>query len=170
MGVRLRPGFILMEAVVTFLILSVAIVALIPLFSMAIKSNRKSEQTLVAVHLAQELMEEIKLRKWDQGTPSRMPGLIAAPGRLGVEAFEDKADKATFDDIDDFDGWTEDPPKDPIMRPLSDFNGYQRTAAVKYVGADFTPSVVPTDFKQATVCVKYQNAIQTCLERIFTNH
>lgn len=165
-----RPGYILMEAVVTCLILSFSIVALMPIFAMSIKGNSRSERRLVAAHLASALMEEIKLRRQDE--TSRAGGSVyAGPGSavLGVDPGEDRADKRTFDDVDDFDGWSEDPPLDPVMRPLSEFKGYQRAVAVRYVHEDLSASLEPTDYKQATVCVKYQDATQTCFDRLFVN-
>ncbi len=52
----MRPprGFVLMDSVVTLLILSVSIVALMPLFAMARRGLRRSQNVLVAAHLSQE--------------------------------------------------------------------------------------------------------------------
>lgn len=163
-----RSGYLLMEAVVVCLILSLSIVALIPIFAMSAKGNRRSERILVSSHLAQELMEEIKLRKWDEAASLR-PGPVASPSALGPEPGEDSLDKRTFNDIDDFQGWEEDPPQDPVMRPVADFKGYQRSVSVKYVGGNLSPSSFPTNYKQATICVKYENVIQTCVGRLFAN-
>lgn len=169
MGIGER-GYILMEAVVTTLILSLSIVALMPLFAMSIKGNRRSEKILVASHLAQELMEEIKLRKWDEASLTQRPGPLLSPSPLGPDQGEDKADKKTFNDVDDFDGWTEDPPSDPVMRPLSEFKDYRRSVVVGFADSELSPTPQPTNYKHVKVCVASENVTWTCLDRIFANH
>ncbi|MBI5623591.1 MAG: type II secretion system protein [Elusimicrobia bacterium] len=164
----MRPGFILLEAAVTILILCVAIVALLPVFAMSLKAGVKSEKALAAAHLALELMEEVKLRKWDEASYSgRLP--VSDPGPLGVDAGEDRADKRSFDDIDDFDGWTEETPMDPVMRRIEGFPDMSRSVSVRFVADELEPSAVPSDLKAVSVCVRSKNVTWTCLDRVFAN-
>ncbi len=164
-----RGGYILMEVVVTVLILSLSIVALMPIFAMSYKGSRRSERTLVAIHLAQELMEEIKLRKWDEASYTGRPGPLADPGPLGPDPGEDPKDKRSFNDVDDFAGWREEPPQDPVMRPLAESSGYRRSVLVRYLDSDLKPSEAQTDYKHVSICVASQNVTWTCLDRIFAN-
>jgi hypothetical protein len=158
-----------MEAVVTLLILSLSIVALMPIFGMSYKGDKRSEKILVASYLAKELMEEIKLRKWDEASYVR-PGPVPTPSPIGTDLEENRADKRTFNDVDDFDGWAEDPPLDPVMRPLDEFRGFRRTVSVEYQNPDGTSSVNPTNYKHVKVCVSSEQSVSTCLERIFANY
>lgn len=161
-------GFILIEASISYVVLSLALVALVPMFILSLRANKASEKTAVAAHLAQELLEEVRLRRWDESTPA--PAVhIAAGGSLGADAGENAADKRTFDDIDDFSGWSESPPADPVMRPLPDFSSYSRSVVVGYLDASFQASGSPTDLKQVTVCARAARMNPVCLDTILAN-
>jgi len=66
---RETAGFILVEATLAGAIIGFALVALGPIFVLSIKANKIAEQTKVATQLSSELMEEIRLRRWDDLTP-----------------------------------------------------------------------------------------------------
>ena len=118
-------GFVLVEVSITFVVLSLALVALLPVFMLAIRAAKGTERIEVASHLAAELMEEVRIRKWDSATPKPRRH-VSKPGALGLETGEVASDKRTFDDIDDFAGWVEPRPLDPLMRPLAAFLGVGR--------------------------------------------
>lgn len=164
----MNRGFILVEVSITYVILTLALVALLPVFMLAIRSAKGAEQIVAATQLATELMEEVCLRKWDQATP--VPGVhISAPGVVGLEAGESVFDKRTFNDIDDFNGWTETPPKDPVMNDMADFKIYTRTVSVQYVDSSLSVSTTTTDYKQVTVCTRTQKMKPICLNTVVTN-
>lgn len=161
-------GFILIEASISYIVLSLALVALVPMFILSMRANKASEKVAVATHLCQELLEEVRLHRWDEATPA--PAVhIAAGGALGVDAGETASDKRTFDDVDDFDGWTESPPQDPVMRPLAAFATYSRSVAVGYLNASFQPAGAPTDLKRVSVCATALKMKPVCLDTILTN-
>lgn len=152
-----------------YLIVSLAVVSLMTVLILAIKANYTSEATLVASGLAGELLEEVRLRKWDQSQPDSRPGYPAySQSAIGTDAGENTADKTTFNDIDDFNGWAEQPPQDPIGRPLSGFAGYKRTVTVAYVSSALDPSGTPTDYKLVTVCVTRATLAKACLDWLGT--
>lgn len=164
----MNRGFILIEASISYIVLSLALVALVPMFILSLRANAASEKVAAALHLSQELLEEVRLHRWDEATPA--PAVhIAAGGALGVDAGENAADKRTFDDVDDFDGWTESPPQDPVMRPLTADSMYTRTVAVRYVNSSFQVSAAPTDLKQVTVCTAAPGMKPVCLDTILSN-
>lgn len=161
-------GFILIEASISYIVLSLALIALVPLFILSLRANKASEKVAVATHLSQELLEEVRLHRWDQATPA--PAVhIAAGGVLGLDAGENGADKRTFNDIDDFNGWSESPPQDPVMRPLPAFSTYSRAVTVRYLDASFAPSASQTDLKQVTVCTTALKMKPVCLDTILAN-
>lgn len=164
----MRRGFLLMEAATATLVLSLALVTLIPVFILALRSARQMEQITAGTQLSAGLMEEIALRKWDTATP-RPPVYIAGKTTLGTDQGETASDKRTFDDIDDFNGWTESPPKDPVMNPLTAFAAYTRTVTVGYVNPDLTPAGSPTDYKYVSVCTSSRKLKPVCMETVFTN-
>lgn len=164
----MRRGFILVEVSITYLILSLALVALIPVFILAIRAAKNTEQIEAATQLSVELIEEIRLRKWDEATPIPQ-AYITGPGPIGVNTGEVASDKRTFDDIDDFNGWSENPPMDPMMNPLSAFSAYSRTVTVQYVDPSLNPAASATDYKKVTACTSSANLKPLCMDTVFTN-
>jgi MSHA pilin protein MshD len=162
-------GFVLVESMLAAALVSLALVALLPTFILSIKASKRSEQTKVAAQLAIELLEEIRLRRWDELTPIPSAAIAQGSAAIGVDTGENAADKRTFNDVDDFNGWTENLPQDPMMQPLADFAGYRRSATVQYVNSTLSPSASPTDYKQVSVCVRTPKGSSICLNTLFTN-
>lgn len=173
LGDRVSRGFLLLEAVVANVLLGVGIVAMVQLFAITLKANVVSEESLVASQLAMGLMEEVQLRRWDEKTSLVRPGvpvLAADRSDLGIDGGEDIADKGRFDDVDDFDGWVESPPRDPVNRTQGEMGAYERSVTVAYAGADLEPSAGKTDAKRVTVCVKHRGVKRSCMEWVAWNH
>jgi Tfp pilus assembly protein PilV len=164
----MRRGFLLIEASTATLVLSLALVTLIPVFILALRSARQMEQITAGTQLSSQLMEEVCLRKWDTATP-RPPIYIAGKTALGTDQGETASDKRTFDDVDDFNGWTESPPRDPMMNPMPDFAAYTRSVTVKYVNADLSAASGLTDYKYVSVCTSSRKLKPICMEIILTN-
>jgi Tfp pilus assembly protein PilV len=161
-------GFLLVEVAIVCLILSLALLTLVPLYSACLRANNHTLHTKVAAQLSQELSEEIRLRKWDQKTPT--PAIAISSGSvMGLDPGESAADKRTFNDIDDFDGWTENGAVDPMMGPLSDFTGYLRQVSVDYVNSSLVQVAGPTDFKHVHVCTNFQRMNPVCVDTVYTN-
>jgi Tfp pilus assembly protein PilV len=164
----MRRGFILVEVSTAYLVLSLALVTLMPVFILALRVGKNMEQIASASQLSAELLEEIGLRKWDTDTP-KPPVYISASKAIGTEPGESPSDKRTFDDIDDFNGWTEPQPLDPVMNPMTDFAAYSRTVTVKFVDSNLNPSAAVTDYKQVTVCTSTKKLKPLCMDTLFTN-
>ncbi len=153
-----------------YVVLALALVALLPIFILSIRANLNSRHLLTAVHLSQALVEEIRLRRWDQATPPSRAA-IQQGSPIGIDAGENIADKRTFNDIDDFNGWNEAPPLGPLMQPLSaDFAAYSRSVTVQYVTLSLAPTSGPTDHKMVTVCTSHPKFKPVCQQAILTNH
>lgn len=163
-----RSGFVLVEVTIAYVLLVFALVSLIPVFIVAIRAGAKTEQLQTATYLSQELLEEVRLRRWDERTPSG-GAHIAAPSTLGLDGTESASDKRAFDDVDDFNGWTEAVPVDPVMRALPDFKSYRRTVTVDYVDSALAVSAAVTDYKRITVCTQTAKISPACLSTVVTN-
>lgn len=163
-----RRGFILVEASIAYIVLSLALVSLMPLFILSIRANKNAERVAVATQLATALMEELRMRRFDEASPVP-PRAIANPGALGVDSGESAADKTTFDDVDDFNAWSEAVPSDPLGRPLTAFTGYSRTVVVRYVDGTLAAVGGPTHRKRATVCAVAPKTKPVCLDTLFAN-
>lgn len=163
-------GFLLAELAVALLVLTLAVVALVPVFTLNLRGNKSAEKAQAAVFLTTELMEEVRMRRWDENT-STPPLYTGTPSNtLGPDAGEDAADKATFDDIDDFNGWQETTIRDPIMRVIPGFPSYTRSVSVGYVTTALVASGAATDLKQVTVCTQIPGRNPACLNTLATNH
>lgn len=164
-------GFILVEVTVAYLVLTLALLALLPVFIMAIRAGKSTEHVQVATYLSQELLEEVRLRKWDQNKPASGDYITNPSTSLGLDGLESAADKKTFNDIDDFSGWSEAAVTDPLNNPLPAFSAYSRTVAVSYVNSSLVVLSTPTtsDYKQVTVCTSAAKLSPLCLMSVFTN-
>lgn len=158
----------LVEVTIAYVILVFALVALVPVFIIAIRAGANTESLQTATYLSNELLEEVRMRKWDERTPAS-GAHISAPSALGRDGTESATDKRTFDDVDDFNGWSESYPLDPVMRVLTDFKAFRRTVAVSYVDSTMAASVAVTDYKMITVCTRTAKINPACLTTMVTN-
>jgi Tfp pilus assembly protein PilV len=163
-----RAGFILVESAITYIVLVVGIMALAPLFAMMVKGNEKTQYVKTATQLSQELMEEVLIHRWDEKTPTPA-AYVAAGSAIGIDSGETAADKRTFDDIDDFNGWAESSVKDPMLQPVAGLTDYARQVSVYYVDATNTLVAGPTDYKQVHVCTTHTRMAPVCLDALATN-
>lgn len=164
-----RAGYALLEVAVANVMLTVALACLVPVFAMGLKSYKKTEKIQAAAMLASEMLEEVRLRKWDETTPAT--GVATGSySTIGVDTGETAADKTTFDDVDDFNGWTENGVKDPLNRSVSGFTDIVRTVAVAYVDSTLAVVAGPTDYKKITACVQVPGRDNVCLYALVTNH
>ncbi|MDD5627806.1 MAG: hypothetical protein PHU21_01990 [Elusimicrobia bacterium] len=166
---RGRGGFVLVEASMTYLVLGLAVVALVPVFLLSVRANKATERVATATHLAQELLEEVRLRRWDELTPVPPEAVPSGSPVLGPDSGETAGDKRAFDDADDFNGWQEAAPLDPVMRPVASFETYRRSVSVGYLTEAGAPSAGPTDRKQVTVCVSGGKMRPVCLDALLAN-
>ena len=168
---RSSPGFLLLEAAVSNIILAVAIVSTVPIFILTLRANIACEEKLVATQLAIELMEEIRARKFDQNCPNIRPGTtIQTISALGVDTGESSSDKTTFNDVDDFSGWTESPPREPDGDSIPQFTGYARTVTETYLDPNAYYSSSSQSRKHITVCVSHNGVTRVCLGWLSANH
>lgn len=160
-----KTGYILFETCVAYIVAIYTVVSLISVFSLATKATPAADHAFIAAALAHELMAEVKLRKWDETQPASRPGYPAySQSAIAVDSGESTSNKSTFDDIDDFNGWTEAPPQDPVGAALNTWDDMQRTVTVGYVTAALAPSGSPTDYKKVTVCALKTGMTNICVD------
>lgn len=168
---RPRGGFVLIEASIVYVILALALVSLLPLFILCFRSSKKTKDIVVATQLCSEMLEEIRVRRWDNLTPASLAAVESGSRVLGAEGEDNGADKTTFNDVDDFKDWAEVVPLDPGMQPIAGLKEFGREVSVDYVSAA-DPNVispVPTDFKRVTVCARSRQTSRICLQTLLAN-
>jgi len=90
---------------------------------------------------------------------------------FGREVNELLSSKANYDDVDDFNGWSESPPQDRDGTVMSGLSGWQRSVVVDWVvAADPTQvSLSETGAKRVTVTVKHKGITIATRVAIRTN-
>ena len=143
-----KNGVTLIEMVAVITLIAVAIPVLLRLYANVASKSIRSEAMSAATFYAEETMEEIRMRHFDNNTASPWSAI------LGPETGE--VYPSGYDDVDDFNGRTDSPA-----------TGYTRTVTVEYVtlgasetidGSTATPWVsaasgTTTNYKRVTVSV-----------------
>ncbi len=116
-------GFTMIEAVICIVLVGIALVAALQTVGATAKSSTITERRAIGMMLAHDLMSEVLAH------PYKDPdGAL-----LGLELGELLSDRTTFDDVDDFNGYTEKPPRDASGSVISGFTDWRRTVAVDLV-------------------------------------
>ncbi len=156
MRARVSRGFTIVEAIISMVIIAIAALAMTSVLSLAFSHSSDSLLHTKTAVLAQIYVEEIQGRRFDEmtpvgGTPPCSPATVAC-GAIGVEG----ESRTGFDDVDDYHGLDETPPRDALDQPMPEFDGFRVQVAVAYA----TPGQVTawqlddvTDAKVITVTV-----------------
>jgi prepilin-type N-terminal cleavage/methylation domain-containing protein len=114
-----RRGFTLIEASLASVIIGVGVMAMMELFAACTRQNMLSGKRTTGMMLAQSIMEATS------SLPFRDPGGLPSP--IGPETGEVLA---TFDDVDDFDLMTLNPPIDATRTQLPELAQYTQIITV----------------------------------------
>jgi hypothetical protein len=108
----------------------------------------KTADGAVGSFLADGLMGEIMTLAYEE--PNGVPV-------FGLDAGEVPTSRSNYDDVDDYNGWTESPPADRNGVALPGLSGWQRSVKVEWVLASDPNqvSLVETGAKRITVTVKH---------------
>lgn len=149
----------LLECVAASLILAVIAVAAVRAAAGAAAAQATSSRSVTAVLLAESLLSKI------ERTPYIDP---SNPNTLGRDAGESATDKTTFDDVDDFDGWSESPPQDSNGVAIPNMTGWSRKVSVIY--SDLGPIAEDrwgnTGLKLITVNVYFNSKLACSLQSL----
>ncbi|MBK9121204.1 MAG: hypothetical protein IPM18_16605 [Phycisphaerales bacterium] len=148
-GLGRRRALSMIEVTISAAIVGVMLVAALQAVMVA-----RVGQFRIATHargalLAQDLLAEI------MRCPYVEPG--ATVDSIGPDAGETGSTRAGFDDLDDYHGWTESPPRTRTGESLTWAVGYERVVEVVWVRPEpgFPVSADPTGLKRITVMVRY---------------
>lgn len=164
-------GFTLAEVLVAVFVIVIALVPLITVLGQGVKRGKDPQKITMANMLAQDLLEEILAKKFDEN-----PANPDTPGRLGPDTGESRSGNPPnrcFDDVDDYDNYTDSPPREVDGTVMTDYTGYTRTVIVDYVNeTNFDQvSVVITRFKRIRMTVTWEAGNQRVeLEAIKGNY
>lgn len=115
-------GFTLVEAVFSLVLVAGMMTAAMTTVGAAEKSRTLQQEMNRALSLARRLRSEIVQQKYQNPT-----GVTTV---LGPETGETRA---TFNDVDDYAGYTDSPPTDTTGAAISGYTGWSRSVEVKWV-------------------------------------
>jgi MSHA pilin protein MshD len=155
-----RRAFTMIECCVSVGILGILLVVALQVVGASTKNQYHTAQRAIAASLAQSLLAEISELPYQE--PS------ASSSSIGLDAGETAASKVNYDDVDDFNGWTESPPQDRAGNVMTDLSGWTRSVAVAWVNPSniAQSSSTETGVKMITVTVTYNGTVmatRTCL-------
>jgi type II secretory pathway pseudopilin PulG len=166
-------GFTLIEIVMIIVIASIAIPTLLLLLGQQAKYGVDAEIRVTEINLAQQLMEEIKSKCWDDSTVAANCVGPGTGGPLGINGGENRtactgATTDPFDDVDDYNGYSE-----PCVWGGT---SYTRSAQVCYVNAPPPGTALntcvagPTNYKRISITVTGPNSQSVELVTVVTNY
>ncbi|MBU1998635.1 MAG: hypothetical protein ABIG46_01720 [Candidatus Omnitrophota bacterium] len=140
--IKNQRGVSLIELVTIIVVLGIAIPVLLNMWAVVAERSVRTESMAEAGLYAEELMEIIKSKSFDENATTPWSA-------LGRDTGESAGNSALYDDVDDFIGCT-----DPaITTPAA---GYSRSASISYMsltGGTWGTIAGPTDFKRIVVTV-----------------
>jgi len=164
---RQRGGaFTLLEALLAAVILVIAVTAVVMPFTVGMRTQMVEARQTLAVPLAEELMEEVLLRPFEE--PYDGDEQAEPPAAFGPEAEETSRDQ--FSAIDDYHGYT-DPPgtiTDPGGSVIDDpaAEGLSRHVTVAYVYVTGQDPGDPPTFMRVVVEVRHESEPLVTLTRL----
>jgi MSHA pilin protein MshD len=144
-----RQGLTLVEVVVSTMIVAVLMVATLNALGAATSSGKTAGNRAVAIGLADDIMAEIFKAKYVD------PGATPV---FGLETGEGNTSRAAFNDVDDYNGWSEQPPQAKDGTVLNDRADWRRRVTVDRVTVSdpTTTSSSETGIKRIRVDVDYK--------------
>ncbi|MFH1238665.1 MAG: prepilin-type N-terminal cleavage/methylation domain-containing protein [bacterium] len=152
-------GLTLVEILIAIVILAVALVPLIGVFTSGVKQSGVSQKMTIAYNLGQDLMEEIRSKQFDENILNP-----TVPNQLGPERREYRYSTTNpYDDVDDYNGYSESPPTEEDGTVMTIYQGFSRSVVVEYVNInDFNVvSTSITKYKRIKVTVSWDQGSQS---------
>jgi len=143
-----RKGISMAETIVSTMIVGFVLVGTLQVVGPVVQSTRVHANKLIAANLANELSEEISTRQFTDPD-------VDAPDPLGADDGERPKDRASFDDIDDYNAWAASPPISLGNGKINALAGWTRSVKVAHVELSdaTTESKTNTGLKRITVTV-----------------
>lgn len=150
---RQRTGLTLVETVLSVVIMTTMIVMALGTFGTLVKSGKTNNSRLLATALAQQLAAEIVQNPYSDPT---------VPNVFGLETGEANGTRANFDDVDDYNAWTESPPQLKDGTTIAGLTGWTRQVAVEWLDGDtLATSTTDKGLKKITVTVTDPQNVKT---------
>ncbi len=149
-------GLSLIETIIAIVIIALAVAGIMTVFFQNVQKGTRPLLETKGVELGQAMLDEILFKRWDEDTPlggGRIPTGLA---NIGTEG---ESSRTAFDDVDDYNGYSDGVPGEPLQNELgedisSGFTGFSRTVTVAFDKPPGAPAGIPVnDYKKITVQV-----------------
>ncbi len=130
---RSQAGVTLVELVISIVIISIAMVAVLNSFSVSIGQTADPLWRNKSLKLAQLYLDEILAKNYDHNTPVGGVPEVSSPSCSGLGP-ESGESRATFNDVDDYHGTTDSPPLSLIGSLDASYNAYSVSVTVECDG------------------------------------
>jgi len=161
-GARLsfdQHGVTLVEMIIAIVIMSIALVSLAFTISLSTSKSADIFWQVKVVELGQAYMEEILARRFDEATPvGGIPACVPSGTACTAIGLDSGETRTLFDDVDDYDGVDDSPPKDAEGNDRLNYIGYRVQVSVAYADAAQQTAYGldgPYDAKLITVTVSH---------------
>jgi len=155
------------------LLLAIGLTGVLTYVTQAAQDSAYAHNLSVATILAQDLMEEVRSKCWDETSTTSVAcsGTVVA-SVIGADGAENRAN---YDDIDDFNNLAligNTPPQDSQGVSMTVFPFFTQRATVCYVNSAGLNTCVagPTDYKRVSVNIAWSTNDQAQLVSVFSNH
>ena len=173
---RRRPGFSLVEALIALSIMALAGAVLLLSVESSLENTADAVDRTIADGIAQQMLDQILTKKYveNAGAGGALADVLAGVGA----ALDELTGGGTelYDDVDDYNGYTANPPEDIYGQPLGtgDNAGGQRLANFRVPGAFFQNwrmrvqvyFVDPNDHRIVSGSATAYRAVQVLVERL----
>lgn len=140
-----RRAFTMVEAAISVAIVAILLVVALNTVGASNATQYRTSLNATADGLAQSLLDDIL----------QLPFEDPIIPLFGPELNETAASKTNYDDVDDFNGWSESPPQDRAGAAMSELTAWTRSVKVSWVLTSDATTISATDtgLKRVTVTV-----------------
>jgi Tfp pilus assembly protein PilV len=162
---RVRRGFSLVETSVSTFFVGVLLVAALTAVDASVQSQMKTSRNVLGAMLADSLMSEILAKSYME------PG--ATSSIITREAGELATSKANYDDVDDYQGWQEQPPQYANGNNMPNLTNWKRQVTVEWITIANNGTIAvansESNIKRVTVVVSYNGSVVVTRQALSTN-
>lgn len=135
-----QGGFTLVETIIAIALLAIALVPLTLSYSFSASHSADAMIEVRVAELGQAYVEEILSKRFDENSAvGGVPACSATTTPCGAIGIDGGESRATFDDVDDYDGLDEQPPRDSTDNVRPGYVGFRVEVAVAYAnGSEVT--------------------------------
>ena len=127
-ALRAQRGVTLIELIITMVIISIAVVAVVTAISGSVGRSADPIVQGKSAALAQTYLDEILTKRFAESTPTG--GVPPATTNLCLIGPDGSETRATFNDVDDYHNLSDAPPNDQAGGDLPGYAGYRVDVAV----------------------------------------